>query len=452
LSVADLDRPLPENETLEDDLIVTLLNVYDRQERIAHWNQQNLREARVAVVGRDFLGASLTWGLGSLGVGEILWVGRRRPETEALARFLLSDPPPWGEAKVYDLPFDVEYGSELDWSVGEPLPQLVAIVTENPREQQQTLDWAQRRGVPALVGSTADTGWFGASLPPEPRDAPQNPVLAMVEAPLLLDASRELICPLPAGMLPPEGPLGLRQPLDAEQDVNVLQIGVGGIGAYFAAALAAALGPKLNLRLWDFDRVDPTNLNRQGLFTVDDARQRTPKAHAAMRSLSRVFPRAWITSEIRCLGPDDAPRVAELSPRPNVLLSAVDNAASRLILQHIGQELSIPVIQGGTSVFAADCYTQDVGGPLLDDQMHGALREAAEREKLESVGHRHRGGCAAHASYIVPVMIAGAMAAYRVTQLGRHPVLPPLRWRSGGIPLESRSSFHVQYDLDEISV
>ncbi len=386
---------------------MTLLNVFDRQERIAHWNQQSLREARITVVGRDFAGAFLTSGLGSLGVGEILWVGRPRRETELLAQFLLADPPPWGEGKVYEFPFDVENGSELDWSVGEQLPQLLAIVTENPREQQQTLEWTLRTGVPALVGSTAGTGWFGASLPPEPLDAPQNPTLAMIGASLALDAMRELICPLPAGMLPLEGPLGFQQSHETEQHVNVLQIGVGGIGAYSAAALAAALGPKLNLRLWDFDRVDPTNLNPQGLFTVEDAHRRAPKAHAAMRSLNRLFPQAQITSEIRRLGPDDARRVASLSPRPDVLLSAVDNAASRLTLQQIGQELSIPVIQSGTSLFAADCYTQQVGGPSLDDQMYGALREAVNREKQERARRRHRGGCAAHPSYIVPVMMAG---------------------------------------------
>jgi len=433
---------------------MTLPHLHDRQERISNWNQQSLRGARVGVVGRDYAGAFLTWALGSLGLGEIQWVGRPRQWTEPLARFLLASPPPWGESAglVYDFPFDIEFGTEIDWGLGGPLPQVLAVLTEHPQEQRLALDWAHRRRVPALVGSEAGTGWFGVSPPPEPRDAPQNPILAMIVAALMVDALRELICPLPGGMLPPEGPLGLQQPVEPLQDVHVLQVGIGAIGVYSAVALAAALGPRLHLRLWDFDHVDPTNLNRQGLFTTVDARQHAPKAHAALRGLGRLFPAVQITSEVRRLGPDDASRVATLSPRPTALLSAVDNAASRLTLQRLGQELAIPVIQGGTSVFAADCYTQEAGGRSLDDQMHGALGAAVEREKQERAGRRRRGGCAADPSYIVPGLMAGALIAYRLAQFGHDSGLPPIRWRSGGIPLESRSLSHVQYELDEISV
>ena len=95
---------------------MTLPNLHDRQERITGWDQEGLRRARVAVCGRDHAGALLVWALGSLGVGEILWIGRPRPATEPLARFLLSCPPPWGEGDIYDFPFDPEYGPELDWA------------------------------------------------------------------------------------------------------------------------------------------------------------------------------------------------------------------------------------------------------------------------------------------------------------------------------------------------
>jgi len=433
---------------------MTFPHPHDRQERISGWDQQSLRGARVAVIGRDYAGTFLTWSLGALGIGEILWMGRPRRCTEPLARFLLASPPPWGEGEglVYDLPFDTEYSSEIEWALGGPLPHVLAVVTEHPHEQQLALDWADRRRVPALVGSTAGTGWFGGSPPSEPRDAPQDPILAMIVAALLVDALRELICPLPGGMLPPEGKLGLQQPVEPHEDVHILQVGIGAIGVYSAVALAAALGPKLHLRLWDFDHVDPTNLNRQGLFTTTDARQRAPKAHAALRGLGRLFPAVRISAEVRRLGPDDASRVAGLSPRPTALLSAVDNAASRLTLQRLGQELSIPVIQGGTSVFAADCYTQEPDGPSLNDQMHGALCAAAMREKQERSSRRRRGGCAADPSYIVPGLMAGALMAYRLTQLGRESRLTPFRWRSGGIPRESRSLSHVECNLGEIFV
>jgi molybdopterin/thiamine biosynthesis adenylyltransferase len=433
---------------------MTFPNLHDRQERIAGWNQQSIRAARVAVIGRDHLGCFLTWALGSLGVGEVLWVGRPCPRTEPMARFLLASPPPWGQgdASVYDFPFDPEYGPELDWALASPLPQLLAVVTEHPRAQERALEWARRRRVPALVGSTAGSGWFGISPPPEPVDAPRDPIRAMIVAALVVDAVRELICPLPGGMLPPEGGLDLVPPIELHSDVPILQVGVGAIGVYSAVVLSAALGPRLHLRLWDFDHVDATNLNRQGLFTTVDAHRRTPKAHAALRVLARLFPAVRFVSEIRRLGPNDAARVSGLSPRPTALLSAVDNAGSRLMLQRLGQDLSIPVIQGGTSVFAADCYTQEAGGPSLDDQMYGALGAAAEREEQTRPGRGRRGGCAADPSYIVPGMMAGALMAYRLTQLGRASGLSPFRWRSGGIPVESRSLSHVEYDPGTILV
>ena len=324
-------------------------------------------------------------------------------------------------------------------------------MTEHPHEQRIALDWAHRRGVPALVGSTSGTGWFGASPPPDARDVPQDPIRAMIVAALTVDAVRELLCPLPGGMLPPGGPLGVAPPVEPPHEIHVLQVGVGAIGVYAAVALAAEFGPRLHLRLWDFDHVDPSNLNRQGLFTTDDALGRAPKARAALRALGRIFPLVRVASEVRRLESGDADRIAGLSPRPDALLSAVDNAEGRLALQRLGRELSIPVIQGGTSVFGADCFTQEPGGPTLDDQMHGALEAAADRERREAADRR-RGGCAADPSYVVPGLMAGALMAYRLTQLGRVPSLTPFRWRSGGVPLESRSPSDVEYDLGEILV
>ncbi len=96
------------------------------------------------------------------------------------------------------------------------------------------------------------------------------------------------------------------------------------------------------------------------------------------------------------------------------------------------------MIQGGTATFAADCFTQTPGGPLLDDQMHGALRAAAARENREN---RLRGHCAVDASYVVPGMLAGAFMVYRLGQLGQEASLPAIRWRLGDLPVDSRTAF-----------
>jgi molybdopterin/thiamine biosynthesis adenylyltransferase len=264
-------------------------------------------------------------------------------------------------------------------------------------------------------------------------------VIALVVAALLVDAVRERLSPLAGGLLPSQGWLGLNRSGRSTERGSILLVGVGGVGVWAAIALAAERGDQLHLHLCDFDVVATENLNRQALFTEDDAVARVPKADAAIRSLARIFPQVQLVSEVGRIGLEDAARLVALSPRPTAILSAVDNAATRLVLQELGGKLGLPVIQGGTATFAADCFTQTMDGPLLDDQMHGALRAAADRESRES---RLPGGCAVDASYIVPGMLAGAFMAYRLGQLGpgQESGLPAIRWRLGDLPVDSRNT------------
>jgi molybdopterin/thiamine biosynthesis adenylyltransferase len=416
---------------------MTVLERFDRQARIRGWDQERLQRGRVAVHGRDWLGTYVVWALASLGIGTVVWVGRPRPRTEGLASRLLNIPCPWGDGTILNYPFDIEYGPELDWSLAGPVADLLVIATEDPIEQALSLDWAAHHGIPVLVGSATGAGWFGLKPPPDTQPEPQDPILSLVVAALLVDAVRERLCPLAGGLLPAEGRLELSLPTTSPARLDIVLIGVGAIGVYAAIALAAAYGPRLHFQLWDFDHVEMTNLNRQGLFTTADARDQVPKAYAAKRALAGLFPEVRMKAEVRRLAAEDARRLDALSPRPTALLSAVDNAATRLVLQGLGQELGLAVIQGGTGTFSADCFTQEAGGPLLDDQMHGALTTAATREGAG--GHRHR-GCAVDPSYIVPGMMAGAFLALRSRQLGLEAGLPPIRWRSGSLPLDERTT------------
>src|SRR5262245_61159570 len=99
-------------------------------------------------------------------------------------------------------------------------------------------------------------------------------------------------------LFPPIGEAG-QQKLAGSR---VLLVGCGALGSVVAEVLApAGLG---GLTLADRDYIDPSNLQRQSLYTEDDCRQSLPKAVAAARHL------AEINSEVELL-----PRVLDVNAR-----------------------------------------------------------------------------------------------------------------------------------------
>ncbi len=192
--------------------------------------------ARVAVLGRDWLGVFVVWALRSLGIGEIFWIGRPRPETDGAAQFLMAGPCPSDGTRIVDEPFDVEYGPELAWAVAGRPPDLFVITTEDPDELMLGLDWADRNRIPALAGRTSGGGWLGTERPPVVVRLPQDPVMALVVAALLVDAVRERLSPLAGGLAPPQGWLGLNRTGRSTESGSILLVGVGGVGVWAAIA------------------------------------------------------------------------------------------------------------------------------------------------------------------------------------------------------------------------
>jgi molybdopterin/thiamine biosynthesis adenylyltransferase len=409
---------------------------FDRQERIAGWDQARLAEACVAVCGRGWVGAFTTWALASMGLGHVAWLGAPERATQPLAETLLTCASPADPVTISEHPCQVDYVAEVEWALHGLTPRLLVHAGTDATEQAACAAFTRARGLPWLAASGSGGGWFGLDRI-APAGAAPEPCLALLLAALLADAVREALCPLNGGVPPAQGHINLPR-LPSARPGSALLVGVGGIGVY-AATLLAARGWRLHLV--DDDRVELSNLNRQGLFQIDDVREGLPKAEAARRALRRWFPHAPVTAEVRRVGRDYAGELQRR--RPDVLLSAVDNAATRRLLEHLGRLAGVPVVQGGTDLFAADGFTQDRSGPTLDEQMHGALQEAAAREGARRQG----GGCAVDPSYVVPGMVAGAFVASRcVLAAAGRTGLPPLRWRSGELPAETRSLRDEAFD------
>jgi tRNA A37 threonylcarbamoyladenosine dehydratase len=421
------------------------MNRFSRQENIAGWDQRKLAEGVVTVVGRGWLGTFLVWALCSLGVGKVLWFGRPRVATQRMAEWFLTDPAPFDGCVVQDLPSDPAYESALGWMTEGHLgkQQVLVDCSEDRGITQVSHRFCTRRAnIPWLAGGVSEGGWLtrdpGTIQRQECCVEREEPIVALAVSALLADAVRVLLGGLPNDSLLAEGCLAWEFSTGAANTPShggAVLVGVGGIGVYVATLLAACGHAAL---LVDFDRVEESNRNRQGLFTRDDTTERLDKAVVARSAIKRFFPQAQVLSSVQHVDSGFRATIEQMRPYPAALLSAVDNARTRLVLQDLGQTTGLPVVQGGTDVFGADCFTQAVGGLLLHELMHGVLCESAERE--EQAAKRNR-GCAVDPSYVVPGMIAGAMIARRYEQLlfrskGSRPV-QPIRWRQAALPCES---------------
>jgi adenylyltransferase/sulfurtransferase len=134
---------------------------------------------------------------------------------------------------------------------------------------------------------------------------------------------------------------------------RALIVGVGGLGSWTAELLArAGVG---FLRLADADRVDLTNLHRQGLYDETDARLSVPKVEAAAARL------AWVNGAVRVepvaarVGREN---VEALIDDVDVVLDGTDNFATRFLLNDVAVKLRRPWIFAG--VVGAEAQTMTI--------------------------------------------------------------------------------------------
>ncbi|MDE3196395.1 MAG: ThiF family adenylyltransferase, partial [Acidobacteriota bacterium] len=117
---------------------------------------------------------------------------------------------------------------------------------------------------------------------------------------------------------------------------TVVIVGCGALGTVQASLLArAGVG---TLRLIDRDYVEESNLQRQILYTEEDAASALPKAEAARRRLLAANSTIRIIAEISDLNPENA---ADLLSDAGVILDATDNFETRLLINDFAVRESI---------------------------------------------------------------------------------------------------------------
>ncbi len=125
---------------------------------------------------------------------------------------------------------------------------------------------------------------------------------------------------------------------------SVAIVGAGGIGSPAIQYLAAAgIG---RLVLIDDDAVEPSNLQRQTIFTTADTG--IAKVDAAAAAATRINPHVTVEPHRVRLDRDNA---AALLSGVDVVLDGCDNFATRFLVADVAQALRIPLVSAAVGQF-----------------------------------------------------------------------------------------------------
>ncbi len=135
---------------------------------------------------------------------------------------------------------------------------------------------------------------------------------------------------------------------------RVVILGCGALGTVLSELLVrAGVGLKDSggwIRLIDRDIVEPSNLQRQTLFSEADALESRPKAVAAADALARINSSTDLRPQVADFNHLTAARLASCESsdtRPHVLLDGTDNFSSRLLLNDLAVREAIPMVYAG---------------------------------------------------------------------------------------------------------
>lgn len=404
----------------------TIASATERQTRIAGWEQSVLEQLHVGVVARNWIATFAVWALLCLGVKRLTWLGKSAEATESIDRWLVDK---FGIGNIVECPFDPEEERQLTVPLGSC--GLILSCSESAGVAEVSRKYAQHRNIP-WVGSRLAAGgqvWWTLCQSGHVEEVPEGSNVVVAGMATAALASEYVVSQTAyrEGLEPSEGSVGLPRTPSGNRIKRIILVGAGGVGSVAAVGLLAACeGQGVELHVVDDDMVEHSNRNRQ-FFTHEDASEQRPKADALRLHLSEIFPLAKISSEVTRVGPSNS----AVPWIPDAIVSAVDNAVTRLVLQELAYELGCPLVQGATSVHGAEARVQLANGQKLDEQMLGALSDACERECVP------RTGSCGEPSYVTPSLLAGAFV---VTQVLRLPnVGSTLAWRAGGQVIERES-------------
>ncbi|MDL0435607.1 ThiF family adenylyltransferase [Niallia sp. SS-2023] len=125
------------------------------------------------------------------------------------------------------------------------------------------------------------------------------------------------------------------------QESHAVILGVGALGSSTAEMLTRAGVKKLTII--DRDYVEWSNLQRQQLYTEEDAALKLPKAIAAKRRLEQVNSDVQIDCRVEDI---TGKNIEEMIKGASIIIDGMDNFETRLIINDAAVKLNIPYIFG----------------------------------------------------------------------------------------------------------
>lgn len=125
------------------------------------------------------------------------------------------------------------------------------------------------------------------------------------------------------------------------REKHVLIVGLGALGTHSSEILTRAGVGKLTIV--DRDYIEWSNLQRQQLYTEEDAEGRIPKAVAAEKRLKAINSEVEIESHIMDVTPKE---LEQLVSGVDLILDGTDNFDIRMMMNDISQKYNIPWIYG----------------------------------------------------------------------------------------------------------
>jgi molybdopterin/thiamine biosynthesis adenylyltransferase len=361
---------------------------YDRQERIDNWQQENITNTRINLIGSGRLSDYLLVDLLSMGFGDILRVGysdffefeKINPEVnlEQNGEFLSSKAE--AERMLYS-------GIIIDATNDLPSKYLSSRIANEKKLPFYSVS-SSMRGF-SISGPSSE----GATEFHTEYNREQGNISSLIASAIITDEIRKKVMPLKGDSLLGNYKYDQVKETDClEKKLKILQVGAGAIGTFSALGLSAI---NANICLLDFDTVDESNLNRQFLFY--DAIGKN-KAEALASKLSK-YTSGKIMSLDKKIGEDFHPRNFD------AVFSCVDNITARYHMNRACKRYIMPLVNAGSSSDSCDAmpsYPHKTA--CLDCQMGFKLTTKYNELKTK----RNSNECF-HPSIIISNQIAGAL-------------------------------------------